>query len=77
LFGNGTASYQGYVPTFEGDLNDYNATLGYNQPKWMEYRCKFNNLGGNTQIYTVSNSKNRSFNSNGIDFKDRRKLYME
>ena len=30
LYGNGTAaSYVGYVPTFIGDLNDYNATIGY------------------------------------------------
>lgn len=29
FFGDGTAaSYVGYVPTFVGDLNDYNATLG-------------------------------------------------
>jgi iron complex outermembrane receptor protein len=36
LFGDGTpASYQGYVPTFEGDLNDYNATIGYKSTKKM------------------------------------------
>ncbi len=31
--GTSLASYQGYVPTFTGDLNDYNATLGYKSIK--------------------------------------------
>ncbi|MEO0059472.1 MAG: hypothetical protein RLZZ312_1119, partial [Bacteroidota bacterium] len=34
LYGNGTpGSYMGYVPTFDGDLNDYNATIGYKTVK--------------------------------------------
>jgi iron complex outermembrane receptor protein len=39
FFGDGTAaSYNRYVPTFTGDLNDYNATLGYKavQNGWMQ-----------------------------------------
>jgi iron complex outermembrane recepter protein len=62
LFGDGVnpSSYEGFVPTFQGDLNDYNATIGY--------KSKINNwntdvsltTGGNTQEYTVSNSHNRS-----------------
>ncbi len=66
LYGDGSlASYQGYVPTFQGELNDYNATFGY----------KFKNngwntdasitTGGNQQDYTVGNSHNRSKDSSG------------
>ena len=66
LFGNGTlASYQGYVPTFEGELNDYNATLGY---KFIENGWNVDasiTTGGNQQDYTVSNSHNRSIDSSG------------
>ncbi len=64
LFGNGNLSdYEGYVPEFQGELNDYNATIGY----------KFKNngwntdvsltTGGNQQEYTVGNSHNRSTDS--------------
>lgn len=61
LFGNGTPqSYQGYVPTFEGDLSDYNATLGY-KSKINGWNTDVSlTAGGNTQLYTVSNSQNRS-----------------
>ena len=61
LFGNGTeASYIGYVPTFIGDLNDYNATLGFKSSKngWTSDASV--TIGGNSQIYTVTNSHNRS-----------------
>jgi iron complex outermembrane receptor protein len=61
LFGNGTAaSYVGYVPTFIGDLNDYNATLGFKSSKngWTSDASV--TIGGNSQIYTVTNSHNRS-----------------
>lgn len=72
LFGNGTAaSYQGYVPTFEGDLNDYNATIGYKTTKNGWNTDVSLTTGGNSQIYTVSNSQNRSFiDSNGNDTQD-------
>ena len=69
--------YQGYVPTFEGDLNDYNGTLGI--------RSDFNDwntdmsftFGGNKQLYTVANSINRGlgarspilFKPGGYDFR--------
>ncbi len=51
--------YMGYVPTFEGDLNDYNGTLGLrsNINDWntdMSFT-----FGGNSQLYTVANSINR------------------
>ena len=61
LYGTGTAaSYVGYVPTFIGDLNDYNATLGYKttQNGWNADASL--TLGGNKQVYTVTNSQNRS-----------------
>ncbi len=61
LFGDGTAaSYQGYVPTFIGDLNDYNATLGFKSTKNGWNTDASITLGGNKQTYTVSNSHNRS-----------------
>lgn len=68
FFGNGTAaSYQGYVPTFEGDLNDYNGTLGYKSSKNDWNTDASITVGGNTQTYTVNNSHNRSniLDSNG------------
>ncbi len=66
LFAGGDASkYVGYVPTFEGDLNDYNATLGY-KSKINEWNLDASiTTGGNSQVYTVSNSQNRSKDSNG------------
>jgi len=61
FFGDGTeASYKGYVPTFDGDLVDYNATLGLQSKKsgW-NYDVSYT-LGFNSQDYTVFNSHNRS-----------------
>ncbi len=53
-------AYDGYVPTFEGDLNDYNATIGFKTKKngW-NYDLSYT-TGGNTQDYTVNNSHNRN-----------------
>ncbi|MFE3871178.1 TonB-dependent receptor domain-containing protein [Flavobacterium sp. ZS1P70] len=69
LYGNGTpASYVGYVPTFIGDLNDYNATLGYKNVTNGWNTDASVTIGGNKQIYTVTNSQNRSYtdtNGNG------------
>lgn len=61
FFGDGTAaSYEGYVPTFIGDLNDYNATLGFkNQTNGWNTDGSIT-VGGNSQFYTVTNSQNRS-----------------
>ena len=66
LYGNGTAaSYVGYVPTFIGDLNDYNATIGY-KSKMNGWNTDVSfTTGGNTQIYTVENSQNRSTDASG------------
>jgi iron complex outermembrane receptor protein len=52
--------FDGYVPTFEGLLNDYNATLGFKAIKndWnIDSSITF---GGNQQTYTVNNSHNSS-----------------
>lgn len=66
LFAGGNpANYMGYVPTFEGDLNDYNATLGYKSVKNGWNTDASITTGGNSQIYGVSNSQNRSKDSNG------------
>ena len=66
LYGTGTpASYIGYVPTFIGDLNDYNATIGYKSTKNGWNTDVSFTTGGNSQTYTVENSQNRSKNSNG------------
>ncbi|SDB39273.1 iron complex outermembrane recepter protein [Flavobacteriaceae bacterium MAR_2010_188] len=53
--------YDGYVPTFEGDLSDYNGTVGFrsNINEW-NVDLSFT-TGGNTQTYKVNNSHNRNF----------------
>ncbi|MBP4137665.1 TonB-dependent receptor [Flavobacterium geliluteum] len=63
FFGNGDAanpSYDGYVPTFEGDLTDYNGTLGFKNVKNGWNTDASVTVGGNKQLYTVNNSVNRS-----------------
>jgi iron complex outermembrane receptor protein len=75
FFGNGTpASYLGYVPTFTGDLNDYNGTLGYKSTKNDWNTDASITVGGNTQSYTVENSFNRSAN---IKDADGNNVYLE
>ncbi|OQP57396.1 TonB-dependent receptor [Niastella populi] len=55
--------YLGYGPTFEGDLNDYNATVGFKTIRngWM-HDISFT-TGGNKQLYTVENTVNHSLGS--------------
>ncbi|MDP5107014.1 MAG: TonB-dependent receptor [Polaribacter sp.] len=52
--------YDGYVPTFEGDLNDYNATIGFKSVinDW-NVDASFT-TGGNSQTYKVNDSHNRN-----------------
>lgn len=52
--------YVGYVPTFDGDLLDYNGTVGFKSSKngWLA-DVSFT-TGGNQQTYTVRNSHNRN-----------------
>lgn len=52
--------YLGYGPTFEGDLTDYNGTLGFRTEKSGWKTDMSFTFGGNTQLYSVSNSRNRS-----------------
>jgi iron complex outermembrane receptor protein len=61
FFPNGSnGEYVGYVPTFDGDLNDYNATLGFKSKKndW-NYDASLT-IGGNRQTYTIRDSHNRN-----------------
>ena len=55
--------YDGYQPTFDGKLLDYNGTIGFNY-----FKNNFNTdvsitIGGNGQDYSMKNSQNRT-----IDF---------
>lgn len=53
--------YDGYVPTFDGNLTDYNATLGV-KGKLGEWNHDVSlTVGGNEQTYNVNNSHNRNF----------------
>ena len=61
FFGNGdSASYKGYLPTFDGDLFDYNATFGFrSQLNQWNFDASLT-IGFNSQDYAVLNSHNRS-----------------
>lgn len=66
--GGDSASYRGYVPTFDGDLIDYNATVGFRTSK-SEWSIDASfTLGSNSQDYQVRNSHNRSdfVDTNGV-----------
>lgn len=53
--------YIGYAPTFEGDLQDYNATIGAkNEINGWKHDLSLT-VGGNSQRYTVDNTVNRAF----------------
>lgn len=52
--------YIGYVPTFDGDLLDYNATLGFTNTQNGWKHDVSMTFGGNQQLYTVENTVNRS-----------------
>ncbi|WP_055445860.1 TonB-dependent receptor [Lacinutrix mariniflava] len=57
---NTAGGYDGYTPTFEGLLNDYNGTIGV-KTKVNDWNVDLSyTTGGNTQTYTVSNSHNRN-----------------
>ncbi len=55
--------YLGYVPTFEGDLLDYNGTFGYKNVKNGWAHDVSITFGGNQQLYTVENTVNRSLDA--------------
>lgn len=55
--------YLGYVPTFDGDLLDYNATYGFkNVINGWNHDVSVT-FGGNQQLYTVNNTLNFSIGS--------------
>ncbi len=68
--------YMGYMPTFEGDLKDYNATLGIKNESNGWSTDASVTIGGNEQLYTVNNTINRglgaksptSFKPGGFSF---------
>ncbi len=64
------AGYIGYVPTFEGDLTDYTATVGVdNEHNGWKHDVSLT-IGGNKQLYSVNNTVNRTLGtSSPISFK--------
>jgi len=64
-------NYIGYQPTFDGDLNDYNATVGVlatSNNGWKQ-DVSFT-TGGNKMLFTVNNTVNPSLGKNSpISFK--------
>jgi iron complex outermembrane recepter protein len=56
--------YLGYVPTFEGDLTDYNATIGFKNVVNGWKQDLSITIGGNEQSYSVSNTVNRGLLKN-------------
>lgn len=53
-------TYIGYQPTFEGELEDYNATFGVKNEKNGWRQDVSVTFGGNQQIYSVDNTVNHS-----------------
>jgi iron complex outermembrane recepter protein len=77
--GDGVDAYKGYIgymPTFEGDLKDYNATIGFRDVTNGWKHDVSLTTGGNSQLYTLNNTINRSlgtasptrFKPGGYDF---------
>jgi len=64
LAANEGKPYEGYGPTFEGDLSDYNGTVGIRSQKNGWNSDVSFTVGGNQQLYTVSNSRNRDLGVN-------------
>ena len=68
--------YIGYMPTFEGDLKDYNATFGIKNDNNGWVTDASITFGGNQQLYSVNNTVNRglrkasptSFKPGGFNF---------
>ncbi len=71
--GTGDPIYKGYIgyrPSFEGDLIDYNATLGFKSEKSGWSQDVSFTLGGNQQLYAVNNTINKSLGTTSpINFK--------
>jgi iron complex outermembrane receptor protein len=58
LLGPGVGVTTGYVPTFEGDLGDYNATAGFRTENNGWKNDVSITVGGNKQLYSVNNTVN-------------------
>lgn len=52
--------YLGYMPTFEGDLNDFGTSFGIKTKKGIWSQDISITAGGNQQLYTLNNTINRS-----------------
>lgn len=63
--------YIGYQPSFEGDLNDYNGTLGFRTQDIGGWKQDMSiTVGGNKMLFTVDNTVNRSLRANSpVSFK--------
>ncbi len=68
LNGSGQELYRGYVgymPSFEGDLQDYNSTIGIkNETNGWRTDVSLT-IGGNQQTYSVNNTVNRTLGAAG------------
>ena len=66
---NNPGGYDGYVPTFEGVLNDYNATVGI-KTTVNDWNVDLSfTTGGNAQTYKVNDSHNRN-DVYGVSYND-------
>lgn len=63
--------YIGYQPSFEGDLSDYNGTLGFRSKDVAGWKQDMSfTVGGNKMLFTVDNTVNRSLRANSpVSFK--------
>jgi iron complex outermembrane receptor protein len=63
--------YIGYQPSFDGDLNDYNGTLGFRSRDIGGWKQDMSlTVGGNKMLFTVNNTVNRSLVKNSpVSFK--------
>ncbi|MEK6783174.1 MAG: TonB-dependent receptor [Bacteroidota bacterium] len=57
--------YIGYQPSMEGDLNDYNGTIGFRSQDINGWKQDLSlTVGGNKILFTVANTVNRSLRKN-------------
>ena len=63
--------YIGYQPSFEGDLSDYNGTIGFRSQDLNGWKQDMSlTVGGNKMLFTVNNTVNRSLSANSpVSFK--------
>lgn len=64
-------NYIGYQPTFDGDLNDYNATVGIRSTSDNGWKQDMSlTVGGNKMLFTVNNTVNQDLkNVSPVSFK--------